>query len=258
MTLLLIILPATVTSIGQYAFNGCSLLKEVTIPASVTSINTYAFAFCTSIKNFEFPKGIKTVATSVLEGCTALENVFIPSSVTAINQDAFYNCSNLMAIHNYAYTPQTITARTMYNVNKSTCILYVPMDYIDLYQAKDVWKEFVNIIGVATDLQFEDQIVQVSYQKADSSLYYMEAQTWSIPVAPRIEGYTFLKWEVLAGDLADGIVLQAVYEKKQATDNSQEPKANSQEPKVQKLIQRGNVYILRDDEMFTIMGQKVK
>ena len=253
-----IALPEKLTTIGQYAFNGCSLLKEVTIPASVTSINNYAFAFCTSLKNFEFPKGIQTVATSVLEGCTALENVFIPSSVTAINQDAFYNCSKLMAIHNYAYTPQTITARTMYNVNKSTCILYVPMDYIDLYQAKDVWKEFVNIIGVATDLQFEDQIVQVSYQKADSSLYYMEAQTWSIPVAPRIEGYTFLKWEVLAGDLADGIVLQAVYEKKQATDNSQEPKANSQEPKVQKLIQRGNVYILRDDEMFTIMGQKVK
>jgi hypothetical protein len=53
-------------------------------------------------------------------------------------------------------------------------------------------------------------------------------------------------------------VLQAVYEKKQATDNSQEPKANSQAPKAQKLIQRGNVYILRDDEMFTIMGQKVK
>ena len=132
------------------------------------------------------------------------------------------------------------------------------LDYIDLYQTKDVWKEFVNIIGVATDLQFEDQIVQVSYQKADSSLYYMEAQQWSIPVAPRIEGYTFLKWEVLAGDLADGIVLQAVYEKKQATGNSQEPKANSQAPKAQKLIQRGNVYILRDDEMFTIMGQKVK
>jgi hypothetical protein len=198
----------------------------------------------------------------VLEGCTALENVFIPSSVTAINQDAFYNCSKLMAIHNYAYTPQTITARTMYNVNKSTCILYVPIDYIDLYQEKDVWKEFYNIIGVATDLQFEDQTVQVSYLKADSSLYYMEAQQWSIPIAPRIEGYSFLKWEVLAGDLADGIVLQAVYEKNSDTPTGNEapaaPDVVSPYSAAKKLIQRGNVYILRDDALFTITGQKVK
>ena len=251
-----IALPETVTTIGQYAFNSCSLLKEVTIPAAVTSINTYAFAFCTSLKNFEFPKGIQTVSTSVLEGCTGLENVFIPASVTAINQDAFYNCSKLMAIHNYAYTPQTITARTMYNVNKSTCILYVPMDYIDLYQAKDVWKEFVNIIGVATDLQFEDQIVQVSYQKADSSLYYMEAQQWSIPIAPRIEGFTFAKWEVLAGDLADGIVLQAVYTKDTPTDNA--PAKASSSPLARKLIRQGNVYVLRDDQLFTITGNRVE
>ena len=251
-----IALPETVTTIGQYAFNSCSLLKEVTIPASVTSINTYAFAFCTSLKNFEFPKGIQTVATSVLEGCTGLENVFIPASVTAINQDAFYNCSKLMAIHNYAYTPQTITARTMYNVNKSTCILYVPMDYIDLYQAKDVWKEFVNIIGAATDLQFEDQIVQVSYQKADSSLYYMEAQQWSIPIAPRIEGFTFLKWQVLAGDLADGIVLQAVYTANDPTEVD-EVIVNHSSGEASKLIKQGNVYILRDDKLFTITGAKV-
>ena len=251
-----IALPETVTTIGQYAFNSCSLLKEVTIPASVTSINTYAFAFCTSLKNFEFPKGIQTVATSVLEGCTGLENVFIPASVTSINQDAFYNCSKLMAIYNYAFTPQTITARAVYNVNKNTCILYVPIDYIDLYQAKDVWKDFLNIIGVATDLQFEDQIVQVSYQKADSSLYYMEAQQWSIPIAPRIEGYSFLKWQVLAGDLEDGIVLQAVYQSDTPTDDPSDVVVNPAN-KAQKLIREGNVYILRDDKLFTITGAKV-
>ena len=251
-----IILPENLTTIGQYAFNGSSLLKDVTIPASVSSIGNYAFAFCTSIKHFEFPAGIKTLATSVLEGSTGLEEVIIPASVTTINQDAFYNCSKLRAIHNYAITPQSIPTRALYNVNKQTCILYVPIDYINLYQAADVWKEFYNIIGVQTDLQFEDQIVNITYLKPDSSLYYMESQTWAVPHEPYIQGFTFVKWQVLPGDLADGIVLVAVYQSNDPT-NTSDVVVNPAN-KTQKLIRQGNVYILRDDELFTITGQKVQ
>ena len=249
-------LPEKLTTIGQYAFNGCSLFKNVTIPASVTSIGTYAFAFCTSLKNFEFPKGIKTVATSVLEGCTALEDVIIPASVTTISQDAFYNCSKLVSIHNYAITPQSLQSRAVYNVNKQTCILYVPIDYIDLYRSADVWKDFANIIGVATDLQFEDQIVSLTYLKQDSTLHYMESQKWQVPHAPRIEGFTFLKWQVLPGDLAEGIVLQAVYE----ANNPTEAPAVYTNPAnhAQKLIKNGNVYILSGDKTYTVTGQEVK
>ena len=252
-----IVLPESLTTIGQYAFNGCSLLNDVTIPASVTSIATYAFAFCTSIKHFEFPAGIATLATSVLEGSTGLEEVIIPASVTTINQDAFYNCSKLMAIHNYAITPQSIPTRALYNVNKSTCILYVPMDYIDLYQAADVWKEFYNIIGVATDLQFEDQIVNVTYLKADSSLHYMEAQTWAVPHEPRVPGFTFLYWQILPGNLNDGIVLQAVYQANTQTPNPSDIIVNPAN-KAQKLIRQGNVYILQDDKIYTLQGQRVQ
>ncbi|MBQ8939545.1 MAG: leucine-rich repeat domain-containing protein [Paludibacteraceae bacterium] len=231
-------------------------IETIAIPATVTNIGQSAFMYCTNLKHFEFPQGIKTVATSVLEGCTALEEVVIPSSVTTINQDAFYNCSALQAIRNYAYTPQTITERTVNNVNKQTCILYVPMDYIDLYQAKAVWCDFANIIGVATDLQFEEQTVQVSYLKEDSTLHYMEAQKWQIPHAPRIEGFTFLKWQVLPGDLAEGIVLQAVYEANTPTE-APAVYTNPANP-AQKLIKNGNVYILSGDKTYTVTGQEVK
>jgi hypothetical protein len=251
-----IALPEKLTTIGQYAFSTCSLLKDVTIPATVTSIGTYAFAFCTSIKHFEFPKGIKSLTTSVLEGSTGLEEVIIPASVTTINQDAFYNCSKLMAIRNYAYTPQSIPERALYNVNKHTCILYVPMDYIDLYRAKAVWCDFDNIIGVATDLQFEDQTVNVTYQKRDESLYYMEAQTWAVPHQPRIEGFTFVGWQVKSGMLADGIVLQAVYKADQPT-NAPEVYINPAN-KAQKLIRNGQVYILQDENIYSIGGQKIQ
>ena len=251
-----IVLPEKLTTIGQYAFNGCSLLKDVTIPASVTSIATYAFAFCTSIKHFEFPKDIKTVATSVLEGSTGLEEVIIPESVTTINQDAFYNCSKLKAIYNYALTPQAIPARALNNVDKTNCILYVPIDYVDLYKAADVWKEFLNIVGVATGLHFEDQIVNVTYLKQDSTLYYMESQTWAVPHEPYIEGFTFVGWRVEQGMIANGIVLRAVYESNNPTD-APAVYTNPVDP-TQKLIREGNVYILRDDKIYTIQGQRVR
>lgn len=246
----------SVQTIPAYLCKHMSRLETIIIPATVTSIGQCAFQYCSSLKAFEFPQGIKTVATSVLEGCTALQSVIIPSSVTAINTDAFYNCSGLQAIYNYAFTPQSIVARTVNGVNKSTCILYVPMDYIDLSQAAAVWKDFLNIVGVVTDLQFEDQIVNVTYLKADSTLHYMEVQNWEVPHAPRIDGFEFLKWQVQEGDLADGIVLVAVYEKKAGTD-APAVYVNPANP-TQKLIRDGNVYILKDDQLYTVTGSRVK
>ena len=61
-----------VTSIGKYAFYGCTSLTEVTLPDSVTVIGNYAFY-----------------------GCTGLTSVTIPNSVTNIKYLAFKNCSNL-------------------------------------------------------------------------------------------------------------------------------------------------------------------
>ena len=45
-----IILPESVTSIGQNAFAFCTNLLEVTIPGSVTSIDSSAFFECPNVK----------------------------------------------------------------------------------------------------------------------------------------------------------------------------------------------------------------
>ena len=246
----------SVQIVPSYLCKNMSKLETVVLPSTVTNIGQCAFMYCTSLKSFEFPKGIKTVATSVLEGCTALQSVVIPSTVNSINQDAFYGCSGMQEIHNFAFTPQTIVERTVYNVNKHTCILYVPIDYIEQYRMKAVWCDFDNIIGVQTDLQFEDQIVNVTYLKQNSSLYYMEPQTWAVPHEPHVEGFTFIGWQVQQGMLSDGIVLVAVYQSNDPT-NTSDVVVNPKN-KAQKLIRQGNVYILQDDQLYTIQGQKVK
>ena len=69
------IIPSSVTSIGNYAFQGCTGLTNITIPSSVTSIGNYAFS-----------------------GCTGLTSITIPNSVTSIDAYAFYKCTELTEI----------------------------------------------------------------------------------------------------------------------------------------------------------------
>ena len=66
----------SVTSIGNYAFYGCSGLTSVTIPNSVTSIGSLAFI-----------------------GCSGLTSVTIPNSVTSIGTEAFTDCSGLTSVY---------------------------------------------------------------------------------------------------------------------------------------------------------------
>ena len=132
-----------VETIPAYLCKGLNKLGAVIFPPSVKSIGRNAFMYCTGLKSFEFPEGVVTVATSILEGCTGLKTLIIPSSVTTINQDAFYNCSALEAIYNYATTPQSITARAVYNVDKTACSLFVPAAAYSAYAATDVWREFL-------------------------------------------------------------------------------------------------------------------
>ena len=51
----------SVTSIGDYAFVGCSKLQSVTIPNSVTSIGDYAFNDCRSLQSVTIPNSVTTI-----------------------------------------------------------------------------------------------------------------------------------------------------------------------------------------------------
>ena len=124
-----IVIPSSVTSIGQHAFYGCRSLLEIVIPSSVTSIGDWAFSFCSSLKYISIPKSVIGLNgnpfaewNGKLECLTPnyiyeddilfnkdksriisfrnqnVKSYVIPSSVTSIGDSAFYRCISLSEI----------------------------------------------------------------------------------------------------------------------------------------------------------------
>ena len=92
-----LVIPNSVTSIGNYAFLNCSGLTSVTIPNSVTSIGDAAFSGCSSLTSITIPNSVTSIEESAFRGCSGLISVTIPNSVTSIEQFAFRGCSGLIS-----------------------------------------------------------------------------------------------------------------------------------------------------------------
>ncbi len=130
-----IVIPSSVTSIGEGAFSGCSRLSTVNFIGttdewaqiefassnsnpiyyakklyingalltnaeitSATSISAYAFYNCNNLTSVDIPDSVTSIGSSAFYGCNKLTSLLIPDSVTSIGSSAFYGCSSLTQI----------------------------------------------------------------------------------------------------------------------------------------------------------------
>lgn len=71
-------------SIGPQAFFACSALLEISIPATVTTIGEDAFDCCTALRNLELQNGLNEICHEAFNNCSSLLELFVPETVETI------------------------------------------------------------------------------------------------------------------------------------------------------------------------------
>jgi hypothetical protein len=188
-------IPSSVTSIEEYTFYRNIYLESIKIPASVTTIGRFAFAHC-QLNNVELPKALITIGSYAFSGCRLLSRIEIPASVTTIGEWAFYGCNNVQSIEisksvttigdrafDYCdsltsvvcYATDPIAADVQnspfYTQAYNRATLYVPEEAITAYRTTSYcWSNFQNIkpLSEYTSLQ----TVPLSGEASESAVIY--------------------------------------------------------------------------------------
>ncbi|MDE6391965.1 MAG: leucine-rich repeat domain-containing protein [Muribaculaceae bacterium] len=100
--------PASLTSIGNYAFQNCAAIRSVIIPETVTSLGTYVFQG-SGITEAELPNSITTGPSSLFYSCANLKKVTLGNSMKSIGQNMFRDCTALetISVKDEEETPDT-------------------------------------------------------------------------------------------------------------------------------------------------------
>jgi len=91
-------IPSTVHHIGREAFDGCLRLTEALIPEGVSVIYEATFCDCARLTTLTLPATLKEIKDNAFEGCRSLTEITIPSRVKIIEAQAFKNCDGLTAV----------------------------------------------------------------------------------------------------------------------------------------------------------------
>ena len=101
-----VVIPETVTSIGNNAFQGCKNLASITFkgaPSTIT-VGNNAFQNCGKLKSINLPAA-KSIGSLAFDSCVSLEKISLEFGTEEIGDYCFRNCNNLKEVD----IPESVT-----------------------------------------------------------------------------------------------------------------------------------------------------
>ena len=89
-----VVLPESVTGIGDRAFKNCYELDSVNVPSGVETIGEETFMGCSSLTSIQLPDDLEEIDSSAFNG-SGITDIVIPDKITAIPSKIFMNCKKL-------------------------------------------------------------------------------------------------------------------------------------------------------------------
>ena len=254
-----ITIPNSVTSIEPYAFYGCTGLTSITISNSITSIESGIFMYCTGLTSVTIPNSVTRIGEGAFSDCKGLTSITIPDSVMRIGYNAFSDCTGLTSITSLATTPPTINTDAFSDVSVDIPV-HIPCGTKEAYSAAKGWNLFTNykeqLTTIVTITSQDESKGTITITKQATSCEDNECTFVATPKAD----YCFVQWSDGNTDnprtimVTEDMTLTAKFE---ATSvDAIEEVTDNQPATTQKIVHDGQVYILRDGKIYTVVGQR--
>ena len=154
-----------VTSIGSYAFSGCTSLASADFPEA-TSIGSAAFSGCTALETITVPKvtsvdpGNYGSLSGAFAGCTSLVSADFPE-ITSISKNMFYACTSLETLILRKNEVATLDSGALAGtkIDSRTGYIYVPDDLVDSYKSAQNWSTYAAQIKGLSELPTNTETV---------------------------------------------------------------------------------------------------
>ena len=124
----IVVIPSTVTRIGESAFSRCYRLTNIELPDTVTTIGAYAFQYCSSQLEIVLPNQVTEIGKYAFQSMHIKDGI-IPSSLKIIGEYAFADTSMGGSIE-IPETIEEIGDYAFYNAGGHTVTIPATVTYI--------------------------------------------------------------------------------------------------------------------------------